>query len=127
MYINCGNNSQCASKLTKHLSDDLKDKLITHSDSYVLMREWLITNYGGASQIVKDTIMALARRKKPAANDHLEQYSHLSAIVAALQQLEKLIRTNPALGVELNDCLYSQNTLTSLSKLLVALDFDEYI
>ena len=34
---------------------------------------------------------------------------------------------NPALGVELNDCLYSRNTLTSLSKLLFALDFDEYI
>ena len=39
----------------------------------------------------------------------------------------KLTRTNLALGVELNDCLYSRNTLTTLSKLLVALDFDEYI
>ena len=38
-YIDWGNNRQCASKLTKHLSDDLKDKLLTHSDSYALMRE----------------------------------------------------------------------------------------
>ena len=91
------------------------------------MREWLITNYGGASHIVNDTIMALAKRKKPAANDHSERYSRLSAIPAALQWFEKLTKTNPALGVELNDCLYSCNTLTSLSKLLVALDYDEYI
>ena len=38
-YIHWGNNRQHASKLTKHLSDDLKDKLLTHSDSYALMRE----------------------------------------------------------------------------------------
>ena len=68
-YIDWGNNRQPASQLAKHLSADLKDKLLTHSDSYALMREWLITNYGGASRIVNDTIMALARRKKPAAND----------------------------------------------------------
>ena len=48
-------------------------------------------------------------------------------IIAALQQLEKLTRTNLALRAELNNCLYSRNTLTSLSKLLVAQDFDEYI
>ena len=44
---------------------------------------------------------------------------HLSAIIAALQQLEKLICTNVALGAELRDCLYSRNTLTSLGKLLI--------
>ena len=35
--------------------------------------------------------------------------------------------TNLALGVELNDWLYTWNTLLSLSKLIVVLDFDEYI
>ena len=46
-YTNWGNNRQRASKLTKHLSDDLKDKLLTHSDSYALMRiEALISNIG---------------------------------------------------------------------------------
>ena len=111
---------QQASKLAKHLSDDLKDKLLTRSDSYALMREWLNTNYGGASRIVSDTIMALARRKKPAANDHSDGYLHLSAINAALQRLEKLTRTNLTLRAELKNCLYSRNTLTSMSKLLVA-------
>ena len=47
--IDWGNNRQSASKLIKNVSDDLKDKLLPHSDSYALMREWLITNYGGAS------------------------------------------------------------------------------
>ena len=60
-YINWGNNRQRASKLIKHLSDDLKDKLLTHSDSYAWMREWLINNFRGASQIVNDTIMAWLR------------------------------------------------------------------
>ena len=38
-YIDWGNNRQRASKLSKHLSDDLKDKLMTRSDNYALMRE----------------------------------------------------------------------------------------
>ena len=58
-YIDWGNNRQCVSKLIKHLSDDLKDKLLTHSDSYAHMRKWLINNHGGASRIVNDTIMAI--------------------------------------------------------------------
>ena len=57
-YIDWGNNRQLASKLCKHLSDDLQDKLMTRSDNFALMREWLISNYGGASRIVNDTIMA---------------------------------------------------------------------
>ena len=71
---------------------------MTKSDNYTLMREWLISNYGEASCIVNNTIMALGRRKKPAGNDRAERYSHLSAIIAALQRLEKLICTNVALG-----------------------------
>ena len=55
------------------------------TDNYALMREWLINNYGGASQILNDTVMALGKRKKPAGNDRSELYLHLSAILAALQ------------------------------------------
>ena len=44
-YIDWGNNRQSASKLCKHLYDDLKDKLMTRSDNYALMREWLVSNY----------------------------------------------------------------------------------
>ena len=51
----------------------------------------------------------------------------MSAILAALQRLEKLVCSNSALGTELKECLYSQNTLTTLSKLLISQDYDEYI
>ena len=60
-YIDWGNNQQRASKLSNHLSDDLKDKLITRSDNYALMREWLVQNYGGASRIINDTVIAEIR------------------------------------------------------------------
>ena len=86
----------------------------------MLMREWLVQNYGGAARILNDTVMVLTRRKKPSANDSSDQYLHIPAIIAALQRLEKLICSNPALGVELKDCLYSRNTLTSLTKLLIS-------
>ena len=76
-YIDWGNNCQCASKLCKHLSDDLKDKWMTRSDNYALMREWLVSNYGGAACILNDTVMALAKRKKPTANNRLDRYLHM--------------------------------------------------
>ena len=69
-----------------------------------MMREWLVMNYGGAARILNDTVMALTRRKKPAANDRSDRYLHTSAILAVLQRLEKLICSNPALGIE---CLNS--------------------
>ena len=126
-YIDWGNNCQPASKLYNHLSDDLKDKLITRSDNYALMREWLVQNYGGAARIINDTVMALTRRKKPSLNDCSDHYLYVSAIIATLQRLEKLMCSNPSLGVELKDCLYSRNTLNSLTKLLISQDYDEYI
>ena len=105
-YIDWGNNCQRASKLSKHLSDDLKDKLMTRSDNYALIRAWLVLNYGGAARILNDNVMALTRRKEPAANDCSDRYLHTSVILAALQRLEKLICSNPALGIELKECLY---------------------
>ena len=98
-YIDWGNNRQLASTLCKHLSDNLRDNLMARSDNYALMREWVMNNYGGASRIVNDTIMALGRRKKPAGNDRAERYAHFSTIIAALQCLEKLICTNVALSL----------------------------
>ena len=90
------------------------------------MREWLVQNYCGAARIINDTVMAL-RRKKPSFSDRHDRYLHISAIIAALQRLEKLMCSNPSLGVELKDCLYSRNTLNSLTKLLISQDYDEYI
>ena len=126
-YIDWRNNPQRASKLYKPLSDDLKDKLMTRSDNYALMRKWLVSNYGRAAHILNDTVMDLGKRKKPASNDCSDRYLHVSAILAALQRLEKLICSNPSLGFELKECLYSRNLLTLLSKLLISQDYDEYI
>ena len=71
--------------------------------------------------------MALGKQKKLIPTDHSERYLHVSAILAALQQLEKLVCSNPTLGFELKECLYSRNLLTLLSKLLISQDYDEYI
>ena len=76
--------------------------------------------YVGAARIINDTVMALTRKKKPTANDRSDRYLHVSAILAALQRLEKLVCSNPTLGIELKECLYSRNTLTSLTKLLTS-------
>ena len=57
---------------------------MTRSDNYALMREWLVSNYGGAARILNDTVMALARRKKPAANDRSDRYLHVSAILRSI-------------------------------------------
>ena len=108
--------------MANHLSDDLKDKQITRSYSYALMREWLVQNYGGVSRIVNDTVMALARRKKPALPDRADRYLHISAIISSLQRLEKLMCSNPTLGFELKDYLFARNTLNSLTKLLTSQD-----
>ena len=120
--IDWGNNRQHASKLCKHLSDGSKDKLMTRSDNYALMREWLVSNYGRASHIINNTVMALGKRKKLVPTDLSQRYLHASAILAALQQLEKLVCSNPTLGFELKEWLYSRNMLTSLSKLLISQD-----
>ena len=91
------------------------------------MRELVVQNYGGAARIINDTVMTLARRTKPTVNDQSERYFHISAISLALQRLEKLMCSNPALGFELKECLYSRNTLNSLTKLLISQDYDESI
>ena len=72
---------------------------MTRSDNYALMREFLVSNYGGASCNINDTVMALGKRKKPVPTDHSERFLHVSAILAALQRLEKLICSNPFLDL----------------------------
>ena len=69
---------------------------MTKSDSYALMRECLVQNYGGPARILNDTVMALTQRKKPAANGRSDRYSHILVILAALQRLERLLNFNPA-------------------------------
>ena len=47
-YLGWGNSVQKANRLfNKHLSEEIKGKLINKSDSYQDMKQWLILNYGG--------------------------------------------------------------------------------
>ena len=56
-YLGWGNSVQKANRLyNKHLSDEIKAKLINMSDSYGEMRDWLILNYGRVSRIVSDIL-----------------------------------------------------------------------
>ena len=73
---------------------------MTRSDNYALMREWLVSSYGGASRIINDTVMALGKRKKPVPTDRSERYLHVSAILAALQRLEKLVCSHSWIQIE---------------------------
>ena len=73
-YIDWENNRQRASKISNHLSEDLKDKLITQSDNYALMQEWLVQNYGGAARIINDAVMALTGRKRPSTVGEIDMF-----------------------------------------------------
>ena len=46
----------------RHLSEEIKSRLINISDNYELMKQWLIKNYGGPSRIVGYIIGNLIRK-----------------------------------------------------------------
>ena len=47
-YLGWGNSVQKANRLyNRHLSEEIKSRLINICDNYELMRKWLIKNYGG--------------------------------------------------------------------------------
>ena len=61
-YLGWGNSVQKANRLyNRHLSEEIKSKLINKSDSYAEMKQWLILNYGGVSRIINNVISDLAR------------------------------------------------------------------
>ena len=52
-YLGWGNSTQKANRLySKHLSEEIKSQLISMSDDYKKMKNWLIENYGSPSCIV---------------------------------------------------------------------------
>ena len=68
-YLGWGNSVQKANRLyNRHLSEEIKSKLINKSDSYAEMKQWLITNYG-VSRIINDVICELSRRNKPTSSN----------------------------------------------------------
>ena len=82
------------------------------------MRQWLIQKYGGASRIISDIINYLAVRPKPGANDSNARFSFFSHIFGALQRVERLSKIAEINKQELETCLYSRSTLSSLSLVL---------
>ena len=86
-----GNSVQKANRLyNRHLSEEIKSKLIDKSDSYAEMKQWLILNYGGVSRIINDIISDLSRRSKPAPTNSQAKFSFYARITGAMQRLERL-------------------------------------
>ena len=81
-YLGWGNSVQKAYRLyNRHLSEEIKSKLINKSDSYEEMKQWLILNYGGVSRIINDGICELSQQNKPASNNSQGKfafYAHIS-------------------------------------------------
>ena len=94
-YLGKGNSAQKANRLfNKHLSEEMKSKVINISDNYAEMKAWLIRTYGGPSRIVDDIISNLALKPKLLASSKREKYAFYSAITGAIQRLERLSRVN---------------------------------
>ena len=101
---------------------------MTHiSDDYGMMKTWLISNYSGPSRIVGDIINNLAKRGKPAFNNRKEKFSFYSAITGAIQRLLRLSRVTHINGAQLESCLLSRSTLSSLINLLPIAEYDCWV
>ena len=74
------------------------------------MITWLINNYGGPSRIVGDII----NNSKPIGGNRKDKFVFYSAVQGAIQRLEILSRVNYIDRAELESCLLSQSTLSSL-------------
>ena len=91
------------------------------------MKAWLIRTYGGPSRIVNDIVSNLALKPKPSLSSKKERYAFYSAITRAIQQLERLSRVNYIDKVELETCLLSRSTLSSLTRLLPTIEHDVWV
>ena len=92
-----------------------------------MMKAWLICNYGGPSRIVRDIINSLAEKRKPTSHSRKEKFKYYSAIIEALQRLEKLSRISNINQTELGSCLLSRSTLICLIKLLPISEYDLWV
>ena len=127
-YLGWGNSIQKGYRLyNKHLSDEIKSRLINISDNYSLMKTWLITNYGGPAGIVGDIVGNLSRKSKPVLGNRRDKFSFYSAITGSIQRLERLSRVRYINGVELEACLLSRNRLSSLVSLLPTSKYDFWV
>ena len=110
-YLGWGNSTQKANRMyNKHLSEEIKNKLINMSDSYPEMKRWLIANYGGVSRIISDIINDLNRRVKPNPNNSTQKFAFYAGISGALQRMERLSKVGEIDKQELESCVYSKAT-----------------
>ena len=127
-YLGWGNSVQKANRLyNRHLSEEIKSRLINISDNYESMKQWLIKNYGGPSRIIEDIIGSLTRKPKPEVGNRKEKFIFYSAITGAMQRLERLSRVSYIDRSELETCLLSRSTLSSMISLLPILEYDFWV
>ena len=127
-YLGWGNSSQKANRLyNNHLSEEIKSQLISVSDDYKSMRDWLVENYGSPSRIVNDIIGGLLAKKKHLANDRKMKFGFFSAITGAIQRLERLSRVTFVDSGVLEECLLSRSSLSNLISLLPSDEHDFFV
>ena len=85
-----------------HLSTGIKAKTVDKMDDYVVLKKWLIEQYGDASRIVNDTINSLSRKKKPSAGNKHDRYNYFSDIVVSILKLECLTKESVIDNDQLN-------------------------
>ena len=127
-YLGWVNSVQKANRMyNRHLSEEIKSKLINMSDSYAEMKQWLILNYGGVSRIINDVINDLSRKNKPTSTNSLGKFTFYAHISGVLQRLERLSKVDEISPIELETCLYSRATLSSLSLILPKETYSDWI
>ena len=123
-----GNSIQKANRLyNKHLSDEIKSHLINISDNYNLMKTWLIANNGGPARIVRDIVSNLFKRAKPMPDNRKEKFSFYAATTGSIQRLDRLSRVSYINGAELETCLLSRSTVSSLISLRPTAEYDLWV
>ena len=91
------------------------------------MKKWLIENYGSPSWIVSDIIGDLLEKRKPSTDNRKQKFGFFSVITGAIQRLERLSRVSFVDGGELEACLLSRSTLSSLISLLPPTEHDFWV
>ena len=74
-----------------------------------------------------DIIGNLIRKPKPAIGNRKEKFAFYSAITGALQRLERLSRVSYIERTELESCLLSRSTLSSLIGLLPLAEYELWV
>ena len=74
-----------------------------------------------------DIVSKLSRKSKPIPGNRKEKFSFYSAITGSIQRLERLSRVSYINGVELEACLLSRSTLSSLIGLFPTAWYDLWV